>query len=364
VSKRPSFRSFPATGHAALIEALLKLTPAELDARWPCAFGGPLGAGRIRAQAADFLVREISPVKPSGVGEHLWLLVRKTDCNTEWVAGALARFLARPRRDVGYAGRKDRAAVAEQWFSVRCPSRQARLEGLSIPGVTVLTHVWHDKKLKRGYLQGNRFSIRVREVDLAPADVEERLSLVTQYGAPNYFGLQRFGRGLSNLGAAVRFFAGAQSLGREPRSLALSAARSLLFNEILAERVREQRWAALAVGDMANLAGSRSVFPVTEVDEVLERRLRQLDIHPTAPLFGVPGRRDDPPACVGDQGVIDRFPELRDGLIARRVELAQRPTRLVVSDLSWELAGTDLRLEFSLPPGVFATAVLRELVSV
>ena len=290
------------------------------------------------------------------------MLVRKTDCNTEWVARQLARALARPRRDVGYAGRKDRRAVAEQWFSVRCPSREASLQRLEISGVNVLAHAWHDRKLKRGYLQGNRFAIRLRQVSMSAPALEQRLSLLTQFGAPNYFGLQRFGRGLSNLSRAARSFAGQLSLHREQRSLALSAARSLLFNEILAARVAAQRWAALEPGSLANLAGSRSVFQVDQVDEEIDARLRHLDIHPTAPLFGAnPGA--DESLARADQAVIDRFPQLRDGLVAAGAKLSHRPTRLVVNDLSWELQGTNLLLEFRLAPGAFATAVLRELVT-
>ena len=149
-----------------LIDDLLKLAPGELEARWPRAFGPALGTGRIREQPGDFVVREISQANPSGSGEHLWLLVRKTNCNTEWVARQLARSLGRPRRDVGYAGRKDRRAVAEQWFSVRCPSRQVSPSDVQSPGVEILAHAWHDRKLKRGYLQGNRFALRIRQVVL------------------------------------------------------------------------------------------------------------------------------------------------------------------------------------------------------
>ncbi len=346
-----------------LIDDLLKLAPGELDARWPRAFGPALGAGRIRERPGDFVVREISQANPSGSGEHLWLLVRKTDCNTEWVARQLARSLGRPRRDVGYAGRKDRRAVAEQWFSVRCPSRQVSPSDVQSPGVEILAHAWHDRKLKRGYLQGNRFALRIRQVVLQRPLLQERISMLTQFGVPNYFGLQRFGRGLSNLHRAVGAFRGTAGLSREQRSLALSAARSLLFNEILAARVEAKRWAALAPGTLAGLAGSRAVFVVDEVDAEIEQRLRRLDIHPTAPLFGAPEKS---PAGITaeDQAVIDRFPVLRDGLIAAGAELAQRPTRAVVADLSWELEGTDLLLEFSLAPGAFATAVVRELISV
>jgi tRNA pseudouridine13 synthase len=146
--------------------------------------------------------------------------------------------------------------------------------------------------------------------------------------------------------------------------MALSAARSLIFNEILAARVAGRNWAALSAGDLANLSGSRSVFLVTEVNEELEDRLLKLDIHPTAPLFGVAGKESRATITAAEQTVVDRFPELRDGLLNARVELATRPTRVVVTDLSWVLEDSDLTVEFSLPPGAFATSVVREVVTV
>ena len=86
---------------------------------WARALGAPLIAGRIRETCADFSVVEHLDIELSGDGEHDWLQVRKTDANTHWVAEQLARCAAIPARDVGYAGLKDRRAVATQWFSVR-----------------------------------------------------------------------------------------------------------------------------------------------------------------------------------------------------------------------------------------------------
>lgn len=58
---------------------------------------------------------------------------------------------------------------------------------------------------------------------------------------PNYFGAQRFGIGGSNLQGALRW---AQTntpvRDRNKRSFWLSAARSALFNQIVAERLKKQ----------------------------------------------------------------------------------------------------------------------------
>jgi tRNA pseudouridine13 synthase len=46
------------------------------------------------------------------------------------------------------------------------------------------------------------------------------------------------------------------------------------------------------------------------------------------------------------------------------IKASYRPLRMRVSNLSWEFADDVLWLEFTLPAGGFATAVLREVASV
>jgi len=73
---------------------------------------------RIRTAPEDFRVEELPLYPPSGEGAHTFVQIEKRLVTTEEVASALARFAGVRARDVGYAGRKDRIAVASQWFSV------------------------------------------------------------------------------------------------------------------------------------------------------------------------------------------------------------------------------------------------------
>ena len=52
--------------------------------------------------------------------EHVLLWIEKRNTNTDWVAGLLARLAKVSRRDVGYAGKKDRRALTRQWFRCAC----------------------------------------------------------------------------------------------------------------------------------------------------------------------------------------------------------------------------------------------------
>lgn len=88
--------------------------------------------------------------------------------------------------------------------------------------------------------EGNAFTTVLREVSNRD-DVEQRLIDICVKGVPNYFGAQRFGIGGSNLQGALRW---AQTntpvRDRNKRSFWLSAARSALFNQIVAERLKKQ----------------------------------------------------------------------------------------------------------------------------
>lgn len=187
----------------------------------PLAYGGPVLRGRLRQTPEDFVVDEDLGYVASGQGEHVWLRVRKRLHNTHDVARALARHAGVPQRDIGYAGLKDRNAVTTQVFTVHLPGCEGPdWQSLSLPGVELLEIDRHHRKVRRGALRGNRFTIRITGSQGARSAVEDRLQRLASEGVPNYFGSQRFGRGGQNL---VRFEAlrqGARArLPREQLSL-------------------------------------------------------------------------------------------------------------------------------------------------
>lgn len=330
----------------------------------PCAHGGPAGRARMRATPEDFLVREWLGFAADGEGDHLLLTVRKRWANTMWVAKQLARLGKLDPRDVGFAGLKDRDALTEQSFTL--PVRSAlgeRWAGLTGDGFEVLTAIRHRRKLKRGALRGNDFEIVLRDFEGDLAALEQRLRTVARAGAPNYFGPQRFGRDGANLRTALAWFSGeAPAPDRIERGFALSAARSAIFNAVLAERVRNGSWNQLLAGDTANLNGSGSVFAVGAVDDTLRERCERLDIHPTGPLWGKGALASQGSTATLEFEVAARYPELTAGLVRAGLEQERRALRIEAAALHWSIEGADVRLQFRLGRGAFATAVLHELI--
>lgn len=331
----------------------------------PCAHGGPPGRGRIRVAPEDFVVREWLGFEPDGDGDHWLLKVRKRGANTHWVARQLGRMAQINPRDIGFAGLKDRNAVTEQAFTLPVRSAMSgEWVGVTGEGFEVIGAVRTRRKLKRGALRANDFEIVVREFSGDAGQLAERLATIAAQGVPHYFGPQRFGHGGGNLERARQWFGGeAQIHDRHERGFALSAARSAIFNAALARRVQEGTWSQLLAGDLANLDGSNSIFAVDAVDDVLVERCSRLDIHPTGPLWGRGELRSQGGVAALESQVAAALPEFADGLAKAGLDQERRSLRMRVSELSWRLEGDALRLNFRLPRGAFATAVLHELLA-
>ena len=332
---------------------------------WPHTAVPPLMAATLRAAPEDFVVEEQMPFVLAGAGEHLWLKVRKRGINTEQVAKQLARMAGVTRREVGYAGMKDRHAVAVQWFSLYLPGRADPDWGALPDGLTILEGARHTRKLKTGALSGNRFEIVLRDCQGDRAAILRRSAEIGTRGVPNYFGEQRFGHGGANVAEARALFAvDGKRCDRKQSGIYLSAARSFLFNEVLAQRVQAGTWDVAVDGDAMILNGTRSFFVPENVDDTIRRRLAEGDIHPSGPLWG----RGELPTHAAtralEQAVADEHADLARGLERAGLDQERRALRVIPQELQAEwLDDTSLRLRFGLPAGTYATALLRELAA-
>lgn len=273
--------------------------------------------GTIRNRPEDFFVQEIPLYEPSGEGGHVLFEAQKIGLTTREAIRRIAGALSISARDVGYAGMKDRHAITRQIFSVPAERglNEERVMTMSADGVFPMWAARHGNKLKVGHLAGNRFAVKIREVN--PTDVVKLRPVIDQLargGLPNYYGEQRFGvdeaRSTDSLGLALvrgdwqgfcdlllggedhrpdvaaarrRYDAGdregalaawpsniamerrvlevlnksgdaqraAMAVDRSLRRLYLSAAQSAVFNRVLAQRVRAGTLAKVLEGDVA-----------------------------------------------------------------------------------------------------------------
>ncbi|MCY4744472.1 tRNA pseudouridine(13) synthase TruD [Pelomonas sp. UHG3] len=313
---------------------------------WPRAHPVSGASATLKRHNEDFIVTELPLQLPSGEGEHLWLDVEKSGANTAFVAQQLAAAAGVDERDVGYAGLKDRYAVTRQWFSIYLPYGKGKAETpdltlLQHPEFKVLFQSRHVKKLRPGDLRGNAFRLVLRDVAGDRDVLEANLRAVAAQGVPNYFGAQRFGfdggnveQGRAMLAREIRV--------RNPKKkgIYLSAVRSFVFNEVLAQRIQQGLWGQTLPGDVMDEAGQ-----------------------PTGPLWGRGRVATSEQAQALEMAVAARHASLCDGMEHAGLEQERRALVARPADMAWNWPQPDeLVLSFSLPAGNYATSVLDEIL--
>ncbi|BCE03188.1 tRNA pseudouridine(13) synthase TruD [Marinicellulosiphila megalodicopiae] len=329
--------------------------------------------GEIKQTSEDFVVEEIISFEPTGEGEHLFLWIQKRNQNTDWVAKQIARWAGVNNRLVNFGGLKDRYAVTRQWFSVHLPGKaDPDFDLFDIEGTQVLKSTRHNKALKSSALRGNRFNITISQLSIEDRttlneqdiqNIEERIQWIKIHGAPNYFGEQRFGIDGGNLEAAKRLFANESRDNPMTQRMAVSAARSHIFNLVLEKRIQNQSWNQYLAGDVCMLNGSKSFFDPNEQDKAtLPARMNELDIHPTGIMMGKGALHIHDEVEKIEQEVIEQQSVFAQGLISKKLPMERRALRVRLHEFSFQVLPDQIHLSFMLPAGSFATAVVREII--
>ncbi len=153
--------------------------------------------GEIKTIPEDFIVEEIPKEKVSKSREHIIFWVEKRNMDTHEVIRLLSKKLRISRKRFGYAGTKDKFAVAKQRFSIWDPDMniEEKLKKLSFKYLKLYGFERGDR-LNLGDLKGNKFTITIRNIALGEEEIKKKLEKTFEEmkkGIPNYFGVQRFG---------------------------------------------------------------------------------------------------------------------------------------------------------------------------
>ncbi len=145
---------------------------------------------RVKERPEDFFVRELRKLRFTERGRYAYFLLRKRNMTTLDALRRVADVLEVDVGRIGYAGFKDRRALTEQFVSVEGLGNPRSFEEEDL-SLTFLG--FGEEPIRIGELEGNYFELTVRGVHRSDSYVEERLAFVRRFGFENYFGEQRFG---------------------------------------------------------------------------------------------------------------------------------------------------------------------------
>ncbi len=326
-------------------------------------------SGTLKTYPEDFIVEEIPAYVPCGDGEHFFLWIEKRGIAANELTRHLARTLDISPGELGTAGLKDKQAVTRQFVSV--PRRtEPRLSAIDSDNIRLLSATPHRHKLRTGHLRGNRFRVLVRDV-CEPAAFEKAQLIADRLrslGVPNYYGEQRFGRGGTTVRLGFDLLRGTAA-GKSARPqrflkrLAISAAQAWLFNDVLAQRLRDGLLDRVLSGDVMQVVASGGLFWIEDV-ETEQRRYGAHETVLTGPMFGPKMKPPRDVAAQREQLALERsqltldhfrgFGDLASG--------TRRPLLIWPEDLAVQTTLDGLLFEFVLPAGAYATVLLREFM--
>jgi tRNA pseudouridine13 synthase len=245
------------------------------------------GGGAVLSQLFDASL----PLLPPPETPFTSFVLAKENVDTHAALAVLGSLLRLPPRSLGVAGTKDKRGVTAQRVTVpRLPAARvaqlnARLVGMRVGGTRYVP-----AQLGLGQLQGNAFTLTLRDVAAQPADVAHAVRSLQHSGFLNFFGLQRFG---ASADARTHRVGALLLTGRWEESVALlmaprSAEREDMRSARAAWSERRDAAAALALlptaaaaerAIMAHFAGGRGEPDYIGALKRIPKTLRMMYVH-------------------------------------------------------------------------------------
>jgi len=146
---------------------------------------------KIKEKPEDFYVKEIKNLEIKPQGRFAYFLLWKRDITTFEALKEVARALKVPIERIGFGGLKDKRAVTEQYISIE---RLKEVREIERENLKLKFLGYGDKPVILGEIEGNYFEIVVRGVGKRKRElIKGRMEFVSRFGFENYFGEQRFG---------------------------------------------------------------------------------------------------------------------------------------------------------------------------
>ena len=326
--------------------------------------------GKIKESVEDFRVDEVAVFDAYGDGQHMFVNLTRSGMTTRRVLRDLCNLFKLNEREVGYAGLKDKYAVASQTFSI-----DFKLDRPTVDEVTFLIEEnlpfkvnwakYHSRKLKSGQLRGNNFTINItglkRDVDLAVEKTQRIVDHISEVGLPNYYGPQRVGEEGKNLLRGFDIIKGKTRIhDKWLRRFLVSSYLDHIFNIYIAERIKRGYYGKLMLGDIAKKTDTGGLFVVEDLERE-QTRYDNKEISFTAPIYGPKMWFASGPSGDFEIMILEQAGVTLEELKKQKVRGTRRAGRLL-PDVTVKGYEGGVQLRFFLPKGAYATILLREIM--
>ena len=330
----------------------------------------------------NFIVDEIPLYEFSEQGEHLIVKVRKKDMDTWQMISVIASHLGISKREIGYAGLKDKDSMSMQYISIFA-KYESKLNSFSHNKIKILNTTKHNNKIKLGHLKGNHFKIRLKKVLGIDKDkLDSSINWIKKNGVPNYFGIQRFGNKKNNFLEGKDIIDGKVKMrNKKIKDFLIKSYQSYLFNQWLSFRVdislllakfseeESEKSLNLASGILSNTKKQKQFFKLLKGDTMMHypygkifnveneieesERFIEKDISPTGILYGKKEIKANNPSQIIENNFRYKIP------LSEQIRYAWIFPKEIQHKYIMEKAHYEL--SFFLPKGSYATTVLEVL---
>ena len=307
---------------------------------------------KIKQEIEDFYVEEIPDINIKEKGDYSYFILEKKNWESNKVISAIASKLKIKVNRFNMAGIKDKRAVTKQYVSVYKIDKEL-LEKINLKDIKIRFIGKGDERLKLGQLKGNKFKIKVRDVEKKPKKI---LFL------ENYFDEQRFSSQNYLIGEHLvkREFSKVsdllklnvknndhvnhiRKLGKRALRFYINAYQSYIWNESLKEQIKKY--------DYKKVKYSLSDFYFTY------ENVKNIKI----PVVGFLSELKKL-----DKEIIKKIGVKKEDFLIREIpEISQegniRDAIVEVKNLKINLNKNTVLLEFELPKGSYGTLVVKKL---
>jgi len=139
----------------------------------------------IKQIPEDFIVREKAELKFDPTGRFSYYILRKKGYSTQKAVEIISRIFRKKLKYINFAGNKDKYALTEQYISIlHGPKKNLRRRDITL------------EFLGRGRERINLGDFIENEFEITVRCVEKKPKAVTFF--PNYYDIQRFGKNVNN----------------------------------------------------------------------------------------------------------------------------------------------------------------------